>query len=1083
MSTGQIVGGITGAAVGFAIGGPTGALYGAQIGITAGGLLDPPKGPTVEGPRLGDLSVQTSTYGQFIPRTYGTIGLSGNVFWLENNQIKEVAKKKKSGGKGGGSSTTVKTYTYFATFAVGLCEGPIAGIRRLWVGPDLIYDAGSDDLETIIASNQASSKFTIYLGTDTQQPDPRMQAEMGVANCPAYRGLAYVVMKDLPLADYGNSVAGAQVKVEVAANIAGAQNVLFDVASPVPGVQAYAPGRPRDYLSGFYFSGYALGKTTAYKLSSGGNTSEISIPGGVNLSDWKVLDNSIQSLDSNDLVFVKNDAFGTENILLISGNNLRQVTTGFRLSGFRYSERNGHKWARFTADDNNAGVSPTGAWTAKISEDNDALINWTYSSRFSVGAIDDKFTPSPDGLIVSHTHSSGPGVPGTMTINAYDAFGALSYTFSFTLNATAAAKIHYQSAAFIDENMIGHFVFKLYAIPDSPSEYGKVYYVKVDLQKRVLISQGEIFFSGLTVAGHVNTDICYEQDGVIYVGSVNDSSDNLYFAFSHSSITQSSVTLSSIIIDEVSRSSLIKPIDLDTSGIVDYVNGFKVSATGSIRNAIEPLRGAWPFDVVQSGYQIKASSRGSSSVVTIPVGDLAIDTQLAESREMDSQLPQNVTVKYIDRNRDYDVNEQRAQRDNTEAVNSLVVDLPVVLSAAQSAQVAEKLIRIYALEKSDFSFTLPAPYRYLEAGDVITIATDDADFVLRLVSVNYTADGRLECSGRPSSAATYTSIAPGDGGQTGGVTIPLAGSTIGIIIDCPVIDESLQNSPGFASAFTGETAGWPGGVLYQTADSGQTWTDLQAFDGKSTAGKAYNSLAANAGNLVQKGGSLTVSLISGELESVTEAQMLNGANIAAYGVNGRWEIIRFQNSTLNGDGTYTLDTFWRGDRGTEWATGLHAANDYFVLMTDPDLAFVGMPTDSIGQPRDYRAVTIGADINSATSSAFTYTGVNLETYSGAHPVGSRSSNDLTINWQRRTRVGGAWRDNVDASLGETTEAYEVDIMQGSVVKRTLTATTPSVLYTSAMQITDFGSNQSAVTVKIYQLSSVVGRGYPLEATL
>ena len=152
-------------------------------------------------------------------------------------------------------------------------------------------------------------------------------------------------------------------------------------------------------------------------------------------------------------------------------------------------------------------------------------------------------------------------------------------------------------------------------------------------------------------------------------------------------------------------------------------------------------------------------------------------------------------------------------------------------------------------------------------------------------------------------------------------------------------------------------------------------------------------------------------------------------------------------------------------------------------MTDPDLAFVGMPADSIGQPRDYRAVTAGADIDSAASQSFTYSAVNLETLSGVHPSGSRSAGDLTITWQRRTRVGGAWRDYVDASLGETSEAYEVDIMQGAVVKRIITASTPSVLYTSAMQVTDFGSNQSSVTVNIYQLSSVVGRGYPLGATL
>ena len=68
MSTGQLLGAGIGAAAGFALAGPagayfgttitgaTGALYGAQVGMMAGGYLDPPKGPTMEGPRLSDLS-------------------------------------------------------------------------------------------------------------------------------------------------------------------------------------------------------------------------------------------------------------------------------------------------------------------------------------------------------------------------------------------------------------------------------------------------------------------------------------------------------------------------------------------------------------------------------------------------------------------------------------------------------------------------------------------------------------------------------------------------------------------------------------------------------------------------------------------------------------------------------------------------------------------------------------------------------------------------------------------------------------------------------------------------------------------
>lgn len=1018
MSTGQALGGVVGGAIGAVIGGPSGAIYGAQIGIMAGGLLDPPKGPTIEGPRLGDLSVQTSTYGQFIPRTYGTIGLSGNVFWLENNQLKEVVKKKKSGGKGGGSSSTIKTYTYYATFAVGLCEGPIAGVRRIWVGPDLVYDAGTSDLETIIASNQAAQGFSVYLGTDTQQPDPRMQAEMGVANCPAYRGLTYIVVKDLLLTDYGNSVAGAQVKVEVVNSaIVSDFRKLLEVASPI---KYKTPGFP---ASEWPYIPEALGSATVTTANTSTifNTDGSTSPGPPSKK--------------------------------LSNPSGQYYYCGWLDTGVELSVR--------------VTFNPFDPSYVNVALDIPA-------SDIS-GMVIHSLTVDGDGSMILALFS--PASLGS-SING-GKFYLMNSDGSVIKSGLISANITSYDVSF------GRTAQQNYSASCISSDGSKVYFAN-STGKEVGILEIGTTLGNLSRASNILASIpssCFpsiiESSGILYIVA----GDRFFqFALTYS-IAPQSVQLSSIFNKEAERSSLVKLADIDSSGLTDSVTGFKVTATGSIRNAIEPLRGAWPFDVVQAGYKIKARTRGTASVVTIPVGELAIDTQLTESREMDSQLPQNITVKYIDRERDYDGNEQRAQRDNTEAVNSLLMELPVVLSAAQAAQVADKLIRIYALEKSDFSFILPAPYRYLEPGDVVTISAPSADFVLRLASVNYTADGRLECSGRPSSASTYTSIAPGDGGQGGGTTIPLAGATVGLLIDCPVIDEGLQDAPGFAAGATGYSAGWPGGILYRTADGGQTWDDLQAFNGKATAGYAAGFLAASAGNLIQRGGSLTVSLISGALESVTEAQMLNGANVAAYGVNGRWEIIRFQNATLNVDGTYTLDTFWRGDKGTEWTTGLHAANDYFVLMTDPDIAFVGMPTDSIGQPRDYRAITSGASIDSAASSAFTYVGVNLETLSGVHPVGVRNAADLTISWQRRTRVGGAWRDNVDASLGESVQAYEVDIMQGATVKRTLTASTPSVLYTSAMQVTDFGSPQTSVTVNIYQLSSVVGRGYPLGATL
>ena len=68
-------------------------------------------------------------------------------------------------------------------------------------------------------------------------------------------------------------------------------------------------------------------------------------------------------------------------------------------------------------------------------------------------------------------------------------------------------------------------------------------------------------------------------------------------------------------------------------------------------------------------------------------------------------------------------------------------------------------------------------------------------------------------------------------------------------------------------------------------------------------------------------------------------------------------------------------------------------------------------------------------------------------------------------------------------LFEASENYEIDILSGTTVKRTLTAITPSVIYPAAEQMVDFGAAQSALTVAVYQLNAVVGRGQPQQATI
>jgi len=295
-------------------------------------------------------------------------------------------------------------------------------------------------------------------------------------------------------------------------------------------------------------------------------------------------------------------------------------------------------------------------------------------------------------------------------------------------------------------------------------------------------------------------------------------------------------------------------------------------------------------------------------------------------------------------------------------------------------------------------------------------------------------------------------------------------------------------TPGFSAAVSSYFTGWSGGILFRSEDAGQTWTELQGYLPPGAVMGYANAIGAGRTDLCDKASVLVVSLVQGTLSSVTEAALFNGANLFAYGARGRWEIIGAQNCVLQADGTYWLTDLLRGRFGTEWACGLHSGGDTVVLLDPAHLTFLVMSLNSIGLSRSYRAVTLGDAFDSVSDDLFTYTGVNLECLSPVYFNGRKDpvSGDIVIEWLRRTRLGGEWRDAVDATLGETSEAYAIDIYSNgayTTIKRSVSTTVPNFTYTSAMQTADFGASQNQLCVMIYQVSDKVGRGYPKKAWL
>lgn len=221
-----------GAALGSGFGGTvlglSGAVIGRAVGATVGQAIDRKVfdqrvmgagSDTVDQGRIDRLRVMGASEGAAIARLWGRQRVAGQVIWA--TRFLETVVSTGGGGKGGGGQTqTINSYSYSISLAVALCEGEVLRLGRIW----------ADGNE--IAPNTLNLRF--YNGSQTQQPDPKIEAVEGAAL--AYRGIAYVVIEDLALAPYGNRV--PQLSFEV---IRPAKDHATDMSKIIPGV-ALIPG-------------------------------------------------------------------------------------------------------------------------------------------------------------------------------------------------------------------------------------------------------------------------------------------------------------------------------------------------------------------------------------------------------------------------------------------------------------------------------------------------------------------------------------------------------------------------------------------------------------------------------------------------------------------------------------------------------------------------------------------------------------------------------------------------------------------------------------------------------------------------
>lgn len=133
---------------------------------------------TTRANKISEFTVNTAEYGAVVPEIIGTVRTAGNVIYYDDFTAHEHRETHKA-GKGGRSKQVSITYTYTVAVILGLCEGPISGIGKVWIGKN-VHNYPADDIQ-----------LTLFDGKENQQPWAYTQGKHPEKALP-YPGLAYM---------------------------------------------------------------------------------------------------------------------------------------------------------------------------------------------------------------------------------------------------------------------------------------------------------------------------------------------------------------------------------------------------------------------------------------------------------------------------------------------------------------------------------------------------------------------------------------------------------------------------------------------------------------------------------------------------------------------------------------------------------------------------------------------------------------------------------------------------------------------------------------------------------------------------
>lgn len=463
----------------------------------------------------------------------------------------------------------------------------------------------------------------------------------------------------------------------------------------------------------------------------------------------------------------------------------------------------------------------------------------------------------------------------------------------------------------------------------------------------------------------------------------------------------------------------------------------------SRRDVLQTIATGFPLIVSETAGQVQARLREGTvgEGAALPVASLLPRSADdgpggAVSRSRAARRSGALTLRYYEPERDYQPGLRRAGSSDTGMARQL--DVPVVMTAARAQSRTEQLLRDDPEALEQMTLRTAVLDLAMLPGRLVTVAGVTGQW--RVQRWQWSADGvdLALVRHRPASAAVLSTADPGRSINTPDDGI---GPTRFALFDLPSPMDRPMAASHIAMAVAGASAGWRGAQIYRLEADGSPGDALDFLRASATLGEVVDPPGSGTSLLRDDRNTIIVRLVRDgpfALVNADDAALARGVNLAMVGT----EAIQYARAEPLGDSLFRLSGLWRGRGGTEDRIADHAAGEGFVLINE---ALGLVDPGLIGADSAFSAAAQGRDDAEPVQAHLTTHGRAVMPLS---PVHGRWAEDgaggITIAWVRRSRSGFAWRDLLDAPVGEEAEAYRVSIIADAVSVAEHTVITPGL---------------------------------------